>query len=118
MDRLLPLVDEAIDRDLAIAVYSDNPVPVLPPQVEIGASLEDLIEWSDYIALDLHDPMSVSLPGFLGNAIQPAARIELLTDLALPCGLGVCGACAVASRHGWKLACQDGPVFKWKDWNR
>jgi NAD(P)H-flavin reductase len=22
-----------------------------------------------------------------------------------------CGACAVPSRHGYKLACSDGPVF-------
>jgi NAD(P)H-flavin reductase len=30
----------------------------------------------------------------------------------MPCGgVADCGACAVETRLGWKLACEDGPVF-------
>lgn len=116
LDRLLPLVDDAIDRDIAIAAYSDGPLPSLPAEVEIGASPDELVQWADYIAVDVQNYLITSLRELLGGEIRPAAEVEMLVDMALPCGLGVCGACAALSRKGWKLACQDGPVFQWNNW--
>ena len=31
------------------------------------------------------------------------------------CGLGVCCACAIETKHGYKKVCKDGPVFNIKD---
>jgi dihydroorotate dehydrogenase electron transfer subunit len=112
----MPLVDDAIDGDLAIAAYSDRPLPALPAEVEIGASPGELVKWADYIAVDVQSSLIASLRELLGGEIRFAAEVEMLVDMALPCGLGICGACAALSRNGWKLACQDGPVFQWNEW--
>ncbi|MEK6573063.1 MAG: 2Fe-2S iron-sulfur cluster-binding protein [Chloroflexota bacterium] len=34
-----------------------------------------------------------------------------LVTCPMPCGTGACGACAVKTIHGWKMACVDGPFF-------
>jgi dihydroorotate dehydrogenase electron transfer subunit len=118
IDRLLPLVDEALERDVALAVYSDGQLPDLPAQVEIAATTENLMEWADYIAMILPHSRLHQIPTTLGlkAEIPPAAQVEILTDIALPCGLGVCSACNFHTRGGWKLACEHGPVYQAKGW--
>jgi len=37
---------------------------------------------------------------------------QVLVRTAMPCrGLGECSVCSVETTQGWKLACQEGPVF-------
>lgn len=117
-DSLLPLVDTAIERDAAIAVYSDGALPDLPAQVEIATTADNLLEWADYIAMAIHSSLIPGISSYLGRKpeITPTAETELLTDLSIPCGLGVCGACGLKTREGWKSACEEGPVYKAKDW--
>jgi len=46
----------------------------------------------------------------VGGALPCPA--QALVHQIMPCGaLAGCGACAVETRLGWKLACNDGPVF-------
>lgn len=118
VDRLLPLVDDAIAGDIPVVLYSEAQLPALPAQVEIATSLEDVIQWADYIALDTK---SSSLSNFAnmigtGSRLHPAAQVEALIDLPLPCGLGVCSGCAVHRGGDWLLACQNGPVIDIKGW--
>jgi hypothetical protein len=118
VDRLLPLVDVAIADDIPVVLYSEAQLPALPAQVEIATSLEDVIQWADYIALDTK---LSSLSNFaktigMGSGLHPTAQVEALIDLPFPCGLGVCSGCAVHQRGGWLLACQDGPVIDIKGW--
>jgi hypothetical protein len=48
----------------------------------------------------------------LSEGIGLPCPAQVLITTPMPCaGLAKCGACAIASRRGWKLACEDGPVF-------
>ncbi len=78
------------------------------------ASLCDSLDWPDYLALDV--PLSAmghlrQVLGISDAAIMPCPAQVLVTS-HMPCaGIGQCGACAVQGRRGWKLVCEEGPVF-------
>jgi hypothetical protein len=114
--RLLPLLHVDSLQSSAVTLFAEPPLPDLPSWLEIYplASLPELIHWPDYLALDL--PLD-QLP-------QLRSRLGLRPDQFLPCptqgliytpmpcvGLAECGACAVPTQRGWRLACVDGPVF-------
>ena len=40
-----------------------------------------------------------------------AEVVRLMAPEIMPCGLGVCGGCAVESKRGVHYPCTDGPVF-------
>jgi hypothetical protein len=118
--RLLPLVYEASRHGASLTLFANPPLPALPARLEIYplASLPELINWADYLALDL--PLE-SLPllrtnlGLLPEQLLPCPAQALIWT-PMPCGgLAECGACAVPARRGGKqafsLACSDGPVF-------
>ncbi len=115
--RLLPLVHEALQRHAAVALFSPAPPPGLPSAVEINplGALPEALAWADFLALDL---AAEQLPQ-LGKALGIQDRCmplpcpgQALVLADMPCGaLADCGACAVETRRGWKLACADGPVF-------
>ena len=128
-DRLLGLVDQGVARGAAVSLWSSQPPPALPPQVEVTTDLAEALAWADYLALDL---LPESLPHLRRRlAILLTARRRPGTEVGsldawelplpptaqaligheMPCGIGVCGACAVKARRGWKLTCVDGPVF-------
>jgi hypothetical protein len=116
MARLLPLVLSALERGAAVALYTENPLPLLPPAVEAHPlkALPEALAWADYLALDLPLASVPSLRQRLGlketDAIPRPAQALVRTEM--PCGgLGECGACAITTRRAWKLACRDGPVF-------
>lgn len=112
--RLKPLLSVALEQDASVVLVSDLDLPGLPPAVEIQpvVALPEVAAWADYLALDL--PRE-SLPGLrekLGTGGQAAVKVEALVLTPMPCGgIAECGVCAVPVRHGWKLACKDGPVF-------
>ncbi|GAP15386.1 2-polyprenylphenol hydroxylase [Longilinea arvoryzae] len=115
-ERLLPLAEQALAQDAAVALYSAEIPNGLPSAVEVllPEQLRETLEWADYLALDL--------AGNWRDRWQEAAGLTEGTRLPFPgqalvrtpilCGgMGDCGVCAVRTRSGWSLACQDGPVF-------
>jgi hypothetical protein len=114
--RLLPLAAVALQREAAVTLFSDLPLPQLPAALEaypLGA-LAEALAWADFLALDL--PIE-DLPGIgarlgLSQSNQPPCPGQVLVQTPMPCaGLAECGFCAVRTQRGWKLACVHGPVF-------
>jgi hypothetical protein len=116
VSRLLPLAAAALAVDASIAIFSDGPLPSLSSSLEIYplAALPESLSWTEFLALDLPLQKLAELRLTLGLAndqvlICPA---QALIFTPMPCGAAAeCGACAVPAHRGWKLACQDGPVF-------
>jgi NAD(P)H-flavin reductase len=115
LDRLLPLLQQGLKGGANIAVWSTLPAVALPAQVEIVRDEADALAWADYIAFDVSPESLVGLGDRLNQALgsAPSASIQVLVAPAMPCGLGLCQACAIAGHRGGKLACRDGPVFDW-----
>jgi hypothetical protein len=114
--RLLPLVYQAVRAEAGIALFTDLSLPALPSALEAHplSALGGSLDWPDFLALDL--PLD-RLDGLRQVMSLPAGQIlpcpaQALVTTPMPCaGLARCGACAVHGRRGWKLACEDGPVF-------
>ena len=114
--RLMPLADRAMKQGGDVALFTDAVLPHLPPSFELYplASLPDALSWADFLAVDISLPGLKRLRPALG--LGPEAHLPCLAQALvvtpMPCGgLADCGACAVPARRGWRLACQDGPVF-------
>jgi hypothetical protein len=118
--RLLPLAEVALERNVAVTLFTDAPLPALPLSLEaypLGA-LPEARAWADFLALDL--PLE-SLPELRerlglpdGGALDCPGQALILAPM--PCaGLADCGVCAVPAPRSWKLACKDGPVFDLTD---
>jgi dihydroorotate dehydrogenase electron transfer subunit len=101
--RLLPLLSLAADRGAEVALVTASPHQDLPVWVELNPPVEEAARWADYAAWDSGDEADLVRLG--------GADTDVLITPPMPCGTGACGACAVRSRRGWKLACVDGPVF-------
>ena len=116
--RLLTLVDPALAQDAAVTLFytptaSDDIFPWLPSAVEVRpiTALTESLDWLDFLALEVNLPDLAVLSPLLGDAPLPFTG-QVLVRTPMPCrGLGECGVCAVKTRQGLKLACQDGPVF-------
>lgn len=118
--RLLALLPAALAQKAGVALLSDHPGTGLPPELELLplAALPETAPWADYLAVDLPRadlPELLDLLGLRPGSTRARARnMQLLVATPLPCGgLAECGACAVnlPSMRGYRLACQDGPVF-------
>ena len=114
--RLLPLAMQASQQGAAVTLLAEPPLPALPAWLEIYplASLPELLNWADFLAIDLPLDRLGQLREVLG--LQPIqvlpCEAQVLIYTPMPCaGLAECGAYAVPARRGWKLACNDGPVF-------
>ena len=114
---LLPVLNMGVDRGVGLALYADSPVPALPPQVEISLDLEAALDWADYACLAVTaEWLERSALVAAGLQAARAARLaEILVVLPMPCGTGVCGACAVGRGRAARHACTDGPVFALED---
>jgi dihydroorotate dehydrogenase electron transfer subunit len=111
---LMPLVQLARDQGASISIWANTALSELPPDVEIATDLQGAIDWSDYLAICATPsglPGIRSLPGLTNGPPLAGIQAEALLLSPMPCGFGGCMACAVRVRHGWKLCCQDGPVF-------
>jgi NAD(P)H-flavin reductase len=117
VSRLLPLVHQAAQTHAGMALFTDLSFPTLPVALEVHplASLKDSLDWPDFMALDV--PLE-RLPEFRARLDLPdraglACPAQVLITTPMPCaGMAQCGACAVlTSGGGWKLVCEDGPVF-------
>lgn len=117
ISRLLPLISENQDAD--IAIFTEATLPALPLAVEAHPLrfLSEAILWADFMALDI--PLSKF--GGLRAALNlddhqsVPCHAQALIETAMPCGaVAECGVCAVPAKKGYKLACIDGPVFDLK----
>lgn len=117
--RLLPLLHNALSASASVALFTDLHIEItgLPSALEINplAALPDSLLWADFLALDVPLERIGDLPARLG--LSPETRrlpcpAQVLVVTPMPCGgVGGCGACSLETPHGWKTACDDGPVF-------
>ncbi len=117
MARLAPLIYQSLEKNRAVALFSDCPMPVLPSAVEVNpiSALSEALGWVDFLACDI--PFSdlpvikTQLKDLLVWEYQGIPG-QVLCSANLPCvGLADCGVCSVYAGREWKLACKDGPVF-------
>jgi len=118
--RLLPLAAAALLQDTAVTLFSDAPLPGPPSSLEAYplSALPELISWADFLAVELSHERLPGLREILGLAAHsfPPCSGQAMILTPMPCGgLAGCEVCAMPTRHGYKLACADGPVFELKD---
>jgi hypothetical protein len=118
--RLIPLVYSALAQDAAITLFTPSVPQSLPAVVEALPldQLPEALSWADFLAIDLSYGDLVNLRTLL-NLSHPRrcpCPAQVLITIPMPCGaIGECGVCTVRTVHGWKRACQDGPVFDLDD---
>ena len=114
---LMALIEPALAQGASVALTCDSPPDDLPAQVEIQPwrAFADLCAWADYLALAV---TRESLPGLVadsgaGNPLRAVTEAQIFVAVPMPCGgVAECGVCSVVSSRGFKLACEDGPVFE------
>jgi hypothetical protein len=113
---LLALMKQALERGIDITLCADGLLPPLPASVEVAplSALPEVLAWADFLALETPLSDVSGLRTWLGlrpEQVLPCPA-QVLIHTTMPCGgVAECGVCAVPTRKGWKLACQDGPVF-------
>ncbi len=115
--RVLPLVAAVLETRGEVAIFCDLPLPDgLPPAVEAHPLVElpQAFGWADELAIDL----PVEQVEYLGKLLElaPGQTLpcpgQVLVEIPMPCaGLAACGACAVTTRRGVSLVCEQGPVY-------
>ena len=120
--RLLPLAEFGLKNGASVTLACGNqsaalPFTDLPAAIEIVPldDLSDLLNWADFIAIDLAFNDLSRFRQLLN--VEPGSSLpcpaQVLVHTIMPCaGMADCGVCAVEMKHGWKLACKDGPVFE------
>ena len=133
---LLSLIDQALDAGKSAVLIHEAPTAdqlfpfaALPMGVEVRLATQDgslghagtaldllpeLAQWADQVyavgQLGWYQRLMAVLREHRLH-VGPAWAWGLLAPETMPCGLGVCDACAVETGHGYRLACIDGPVF-------
>jgi len=79
----------------------------------VGPYLLELIAWAECACFACNNDRYPALASLVRQVrIQPAPDFaQALVRVEMPCGVGVCEVCRIATRHGEKCACTDGPVF-------
>jgi dihydroorotate dehydrogenase electron transfer subunit len=123
--RLMSLVQvgRLMKADIVLAgEFSSNPMIThdIPHQVELAGfeQLTELIAWADFVAMDVPLEKIHALGELIGETASRTMNrdIQVLVHTGMPCGgIAKCGICAVKTKRGYKLACQDGPVFDLAD---
>jgi Iron-sulfur cluster binding domain of dihydroorotate dehydrogenase B len=126
--QLLALIDALVTRDCEVAalcVPNEWMERWLPPEVEyravddVPAAAGELWNWADAVyacgSMTCYDQLYRAARRTRLTLERGWAQI-LLRDLPMPCGTGLCYACALKTARGVMLNCQDGPVFDLADW--
>jgi hypothetical protein len=124
--RLLPAAGKVLAEGGEAALFSHNLPGQISPEIELLTrdELADACVWADCIIGDI----SIDHLAVWKSMVTRTARvdswkttssagslrdIQVLVDTPMTChGTAECGVCAVKTRHGWKNACSDGPVFQ------
>jgi len=114
--RLIPLATQIISAGGEVALYAGFIPEHIPSEIELLSKdqLAEALAWADCIIGDARQKnLSTWKDLFSGLNISLHGRdIQILVDTPLVCaGASDCGICAVKTKHGWKHACSDGPVF-------
>jgi len=116
---LVVIAQEAVKLGHAVVVVTRGetfPSQLLAPEIELrhDESFDaELIAWADAIVASGAE----SFYRDLGNAIRavrlrmPPGFARVWLDVPMPCGTGICYACAVDTSRGIKLICVDGPAL-------
>lgn len=105
------------------------PAELLPPQVEYLVATEDGSLGHKGFVTDLFaqhlswaDQTLACGPVPMFRAMSPIVRrdgmnrpVQILMETEMACGTGICYGCAVFTKRGVKLCCQDGPRFELLD---
>lgn len=118
--RLRGLIQPALKQDAAVVLVCSSAPENLPDDVEVQplSTLQEIVEWADYLALDVARENLYQLRERLRKLNQLAAGkdAQVLVRTPVPCGgVADCGVCAVHLKSDWQLACKDGPVFNWNE---
>ena len=116
IERLLPLIHQALENRSEVALCTDVWTPSLPAAVEVHplSALPGAIEWADALCCELPLEQLAVLRQVLGldSGDRLIFHAEALIETPMPCGgIADCGVCAVKGRRKWKYSCRDGPVF-------
>jgi hypothetical protein len=116
VSRLMPLVGQIGKSHAGITLFTDLSLPRMPALLEAYPlpSLAQALDWPDFLAIDLPSQRLPEFKDVLGirDGRDLHCPAQVLVTMPFPCaGLAGCGACAVPAHRGWKLACEDGPVF-------
>jgi dihydroorotate dehydrogenase electron transfer subunit len=116
VSRLMPLIGQIGQSHTGVTLFTDLPLPRMPALLEAYplASLAEALDWPDFLVVDLPIEKLTELRNILGlsEGSRLTCSAQALVTTSMPCvGLAQCGACAVPARRGWKLACEEGPVF-------
>lgn len=99
---------------------------VTPEAGGLLGALPGLLPWADELFLAAAPPLLDTLAALRRSRLAPftlhanlAVQALPLAEPApgagggdlLPCGTGICGACAVSTRQGVRLRCTEGPAF-------
>jgi NAD(P)H-flavin reductase len=114
--RLRGLIQPALRQNASVVVLCDTSADHLPDDVEVQplSTLEDILKWVDFIALDLKRENLLELRERLGERTQLSvlSGAQVLIHTPMPCGGAAdCAVCAVTTKSGWGMTCKDGPVF-------
>jgi hypothetical protein len=120
--RMLPLIERALDQNAGVALFYQkilhpNILNWIPSSVEIAplSDFKENLAWPDFLAVEIARENLDGLSALFG---EEAASFhgQVLVNTTMPCrGIGACGVCTVKTRHGWRQACIDGPVFPLKE---
>jgi dihydroorotate dehydrogenase electron transfer subunit len=118
--RLRGLIRPALKQDASVVLVTDSEGNSLPDDVEVQplSAMDEVLQWADYVAVDVGRE---NLPGLRKrltqrNQIAAVRDAQVLIRTPMPCGgIAECGVCAVTTKSSWKMSCKDGPVFDWKE---
>lgn len=116
---LLSLLEPAFRQDAGLTLVAAEAPDDLPLQVEVQPlrDLPEVCRWADYMAFDLPREALPELKALLlkvdPNSMKAEAQVLVRTPM--PCGaLAACGVCTVEVGRMSLLACDDGPVFDFR----
>lgn len=111
--RLRGLIRPALGQGASVVLLCDSSADRLPDEVEVQplSTLNEILDWADFTALDVGRENLHELKGGIGKQ-TPLHGAQILVRAPMPCGgLGECGVCALTAGSEWRLVCRDGPVF-------
>lgn len=132
---LVALADRGLEVGAQVALLLGAPAAeqvypshLLPPQVKLRVATEDgsigkrgpvtelLSDFdggADQIFACGPVPMYEAMAAMAGKLGQKSVQVSM--EARMGCGFGGCYGCAIETRSGLRLVCQDGPIFELND---